>query len=69
MSAAPPRPRALTASIAFGVVGVVLLLAGLATGTEPILLASGAAGAMSLISALVWRSQLVETWHAERRGR
>jgi hypothetical protein len=67
--ARPARPRALTASAAFGAVGMVLLLVGLVTGAEGILLASGGAAALSLVSALVWRSQLIEAWHAQRRGR
>ncbi len=69
MTTRPPRPRALTVSAAFGAVGLVLLLVGLATGAEGILLASGLAGALSLVSALVWRSQLVEVWHAQRKRR
>ena len=69
MSARSPRPRALTVSAALGVVGLVLLLAGFATGSAGIYLASGVAAAMSLVSALVWRSQLVEAWHAERKRR
>ncbi len=67
MSASPPRPRALTTSAALGVVGVFLLLAGFATGSNAIYLASGIAGALSLVSALVWRSQLVDAWHAQRK--
>ena len=70
---APPsaRPRAFVASCVLGAVGGVLLLAGLATGIEAVLLASGAAAALSLGAALVWRSQLIEAWHAEhpRGGR
>lgn len=56
-------------SVGFGAVGAFLLLVGLATGSEPILLASGAAAALSLASALVWRSQLIEAWNRERRRR
>jgi predicted aspartyl protease len=69
MSARPSRPRALTTSATLGVIGLVLLLTGFATGAAPIYLASGLAGALSLVSALVWRSQLVETWHAQHKGR
>jgi hypothetical protein len=56
------------ASCAFGVVGAVLLLVGLATGSEPILIGSGVGGALSLVSALVWRSQLIDAWNRQRRG-
>ena len=69
MSTRPSRPAALTTSAVFGANGLILLLAGLLTGAEGILLASGAAGALSLVSALVWRSQLVEAWHAQRKRR
>jgi membrane protein implicated in regulation of membrane protease activity len=68
-SAPPSRPRALTTSAALGVVGLVLLLAGFVTGSTGFYLASGLAAALSLVSALVWRSQLVEAWHAERKRR
>jgi hypothetical protein len=63
------RPPAFVASCAFGAAGLALLLGGLASGSEPVLIGSGAAGALSLGSALVWRSQLIETWNRERRGR
>lgn len=69
MGARPPRPRALTTSAALGAVGVVLLLAGFATGSSAAYLASGVAAALSLVSALVWRSQLVEAWHSQRKRR
>ena len=63
------RPPALVTSCVFGAVGAVLLLAGLATGSEPVLIGSGAAGSLSLISALVWRSQLIEEWRREHPRR
>lgn len=56
-------------SAVLGVVGVVLLLAGFATGSSAIYLASGVAASLSLVSALVWRSQLVEAWHAQHKRR
>ncbi len=65
----PPPPPALVTSGAFGAVGAVLLLAGLASGSEPVLIGSGAAGSLSLISALVWRSQLIEAWRREHPRR
>ena len=69
MSAPPSRPRALTTSAVLGAVGLVLLLAGFATGAAGIYLASGVCAALSLVSALVWRSQLVEKWQAEHKRR
>ena len=68
-AARPARPKALTTSATLGVVGLVLLLAGFASGSAGIYLASGVAAALSLVSALVWRSQLVEAWHSERKRR
>ncbi len=65
----PSRPPALVVSCAFGAIGAALLLVGLATGSEPILLGSGVGGALSLGSALVWRSQLIDAWNRERRRR
>jgi len=55
------------ASIAFGSVGLVLLVAGLVTGSQAVLVSGVAAGAVSLIAALVWREQLIEAWHARRQ--
>lgn len=46
----------------FGVIGGVLLLVGYATKSTPVLVFSGLGGSLSLISALVWRSQLIEAW-------
>lgn len=70
MAAPPPRlnrPPALRASVLFGVVGAVLLAIGFVTANTPVLVASGAAGSLSLASALVWRSQLIEAWRAEHK--
>jgi hypothetical protein len=64
----PSRPPAFVASCIFGAIGLVLLVIGFATGSEPVLISAGAGGALSLGSALVWRSQLVDAWHGERRG-
>jgi lipid-A-disaccharide synthase-like uncharacterized protein len=61
----PHRPPALVTSVVFGVIGAVLLLAGFASKSTPVLVLSGAAGTLSLISALVWRSQLIETWRRD----
>ncbi|MCA1691505.1 MAG: hypothetical protein ABR540_03350 [Acidimicrobiales bacterium] len=61
------RPPAFVMSCAFGVIGAVLLLTGLATGSEPVLITAGAGGALSLVCALVWRSQLIDAWRGARR--
>jgi len=59
------KPPALRASIAFGIVGGILLLVGFIAGATPILIAATTAGTASLISALIWRAQLIEAWRAE----
>lgn len=58
-------PTALRMSVAFGIVGFVLLVVGFATGATAILVAATIAGSLSLISALVWRAQLIEAWRKE----
>ena len=65
MAAAPRRPPALVASCVFGVLGAALLLVGFVTASTPVLVGSGAAGSLSLASALVWRSQLIDAWRKE----
>jgi len=62
----PSTPPALIASIAFGSVGLVLLLVGLVAGSNPLLFSGVAAGTISLVAALVWREQLIEAWHARK---
>jgi hypothetical protein len=73
MAAGPARPPALVTSVVFGAIGVVLLLIGVATGSVPVLVASGVGGALSLTAALVWRSQLIDAWRRDHppdaRGR
>ena len=59
-------PTALRASVGFGIVGAVLLLAGFVSGARGILVAATTAGCLSLVSALIWRSQLIETWREEK---
>jgi hypothetical protein len=59
-------PPALRASAAFGLVGAVLLVAGFVSGATAVLVAATAAGSLSLISALVWRAQLIEAWRKEK---
>jgi uncharacterized membrane protein len=58
-------PPALRASVAFGVVGFVVLVIGLASGATPILVVATTAGVSSLVSALIWRAQLIEAWRKE----
>jgi len=65
VKAVPRRPPALLASIVFGALGALLLLIGFFTESTPVLVASGAAGSLSLASALVWRSQLIDAWRRE----
>ncbi len=60
-----PRPPALRASMAFGVVGLVFLVIGFATGATPILVVATVAGVSSLVCALIWRAQLIEAWRKE----
>jgi hypothetical protein len=69
MSDGTPRPPALVTSCVFGAIGALLLLVGLVTGSEAVLIGSGAAGALSLASALVWRSQLIDAWRREHPRR
>jgi hypothetical protein len=57
------RPPALTLSIVFGAAGVLLILVGFAIRSTPVDVAGTVAGAISLLSALYWRSQLVADWH------
>ena len=65
----PKPPVPLVVSIAFGVLGFVLLAAGLLTGTTGLAVAGFAAGSLSLGAALYWRSLLISAWAAEKRDR
>ena len=58
-------PPALRASAAFGVVGLVFLVAGFAASSTPVLIVAFTAGSLSLVSALIWRAQLIEAWRKE----
>ena len=58
-------PAALRASVAVGAVGAVLLVIGFVSGAVPVLVAATTTGSLSLISALVWRAQLIESWRKE----
>ena len=59
------RPPALRASIAFVVVGAILLAFGFVSGATPVLVAATTAGSLSLVCALIWRAQLIEAWRKE----
>ena len=59
-------PTTLRASVAFGIVGAVLLIAGFVSGATAVLVAATTAGSLSLIFALVWRGQLIEAWRKEK---
>lgn len=64
-AASAGKPPALRASIAFGIVGGIVLLIGLATGATPVLVVATTAGVSSLVCALIWRAQLIEAWRKE----
>jgi len=61
-------PHALITSLVFGCVGVVLVVVGVATGSDAVAVTGVAAGSVSLIAALVWREQLIAAWES-RRGK
>jgi hypothetical protein len=63
-----PTPPALVTSVALGSAGLVLLLLGLFTSAEAVVVAGVAAASVSLVAALVWREQLIKSWRAERGG-
>jgi hypothetical protein len=45
--------------------GVLLIVIGLVVGGQVIFVIGAGAGAVSLIAALVWRSDLVATWRRD----
>jgi hypothetical protein len=59
-------PPALVTSIVLGAAGLVLLLGGLLTSAEAVVVAGVGAASVSLVAALVWREQLIKSWRAER---
>jgi hypothetical protein len=70
VSSPPPArrsPPALVTSVVFGAMGAVLLVVGLLTNSEPLVLSAVAAGTVSLIAVLVWREQLIAAWRQSRR--
>jgi hypothetical protein len=62
------RHPAFLLSCGFGALGVVILLAAVATGLDGLYFAVMGAGAVSLACALYWRSLLVSDW-SERKPR
>ena len=60
------RHPAFLLSCVFGALGVVILVAALATGIDGLYLALMGAGAVSLACALYWRSLLVSDWSARK---
>jgi hypothetical protein len=58
-------PPALKASVVFGVIGLVFLVAGFTSGSTPVLIVATTAGVASLVCALIWRAQLIEAWRRE----
>ena len=65
----PPPPVPLVLSIGFGVLGLVLLAAGLIGGSTGLAVAGFAAGSLSLGAALYWRSLLISSWAAQKHDR
>jgi hypothetical protein len=64
---APGTPPALAVSVAMGAAGVVLFLVGAVTGRTALFVAGAGAGALSLIAALYWRSELISAWRRDQR--
>ncbi len=61
-------PAPLVISCVFGIVGLLLIVAGAATSTEGAFLAGMVAGILSLAAALYWRSELVSAWAARKKA-
>jgi len=65
----PPTPAPLVLSCVAGALGLVLLVAGAVSGTSALSVAGVVAGSASLCAALYWRSLLINSWAAHKRGR
>ncbi|HSS08369.1 MAG TPA: hypothetical protein VLL25_00695 [Acidimicrobiales bacterium] len=64
----PTVPRthpAFWVSCALGALGVLLIVIGLIVGGQVIFEVGAAAGVISLIAALAWRSDLVASWRRD----
>ena len=64
----PATPPALVASCVLGLVGGVVLLAGLFLDVVAVIVVGVALAGLSLGAALVWRSQLIEAWRRQQGG-
>lgn len=70
--ASEPRaatPPALAVSSVLGLVGGVILLAGLILDTVAVVVIGVALASLSLGAALVWRAQLIEAWRRDNPPR
>jgi hypothetical protein len=47
-------------------VGVMVVTAGIATGSNGVALAGYILGTLSLVAALAWRSELVQAWRTRK---
>jgi hypothetical protein len=61
----PRRHPAFVLSVALGVAGVVMILAGIVVGGQVIFVVGAGLGAASLIAALAWRADLVSAWRRD----
>jgi hypothetical protein len=61
----PSSHPAFWISCALGALGLLLIIIGLIVGGQVIFEIGAAAGAISLIAALAWRSDLVTTWRRD----
>lgn len=68
MSQRQPTPPALALSAALGGIGVLLFFAGAVARSNALFIAGVSAGALSLVAALYWRSELIREWRQGRRG-
>ena len=64
----PPTPPALVASCILGLLGGVMLLAGLFLDSVAVVVVGVSLAGLSLGAALVWRSQLIEAWRRQQGG-
>lgn len=62
------RPLAWRVSLWLGMLGAVLIAAGFVADVEALVLSGVAAGTLSLVSVLIWRSQLIDAWRRSRDG-
>ena len=65
----PITPPGFLLSCAFGALGVLFIIAGLILGGEVVFVIGTFLGALSLISALAWRADLISAWKRDHRPR